>query len=340
MYQFHPPPQQPSRGQGTALVVGGTGYLGRAVCTALRDHGYDVVALGRRVTRPPEGCDLRVADVLALSVPELTDFLDALEPRVVVNAAGALWNVTEADMARSNHELVGRLVDALAAGRHRARLVQLGSVYEYGAQPGGYLLLNEKLTEHPTTQYARTKLAGTRTVVAAAAEGRISATVLRVSTVLGPLAPPGSLFGQIAEQLLRGTGVLELPELAGERDFVDLRDVTQAVAAAARNSAAPPLINIAAGRLTSVRRLVDTLVKISGMHVTYRSRAAGTVRRDADIGSQYIDIRTARTALRWIPRHTAYEALTSLWRSVTETPAPLIREPHRKLASNGGVGRG
>jgi hypothetical protein len=55
--------------------------------------------------------------------------------------------------------------------------------------------------------------------------------------------------------------------------------------------------------------------------VTCVQRPSTGARRDADIGTQYIDIRTARRILHWIPRRPPRSSLTALWRSASETPA-------------------
>ncbi|MFC4121816.1 NAD-dependent epimerase/dehydratase family protein [Nonomuraea zeae] len=303
-----------------ALVAGGTGYLGRFVCVGLREAGFDVIAVARRPAAAPAGCRLYLADLAANSAGELAGFLARVRPRVVVNAAGALWEVSETEMTHSNQELVARLVAGVGAVGGRVRLVQLGSVYEYGAQPGGYALLDETTAELPITPYARSKLAGSRLVVGAIEARQLDGVVLRVSTVLGPNAPVASFFGGLAAQLARRPATVELPELSDERDFVDVRDVVSAVVKAARISATPPVLNIANGRLTPVKTLVDELIKVSGVPVRRVTRPYRGLRRDADAGRQYVDIGAARRALRWIPQHKPIDSIRGLWRSVSETP--------------------
>ncbi len=297
-----------------ALVIGGTGYLGRAVCRGMLERGYDTVSVGRPQTAPD-----------GWTVEEISALLESARPAVIVNAAGALWEVDEPQMVRANQELVRRLVGAIAAlPGQRPRLVHLGSVYEYGTPPGGPRLLDERSPERPVTAYARTKLAGSRAVVEAAAAGRINGVVLRLSTVLGPGAPSSSLFGMLVEQLKASPETLAVPDLAEERDILDLDDMVEAVFAAVRTHSCLPLFNIASGRPSRLEDLVRELVRISGKPVTRVPVARTGMRRDADIdASPRFDISAARRFLHWEPHRTPQQSLSKLWRASIGFPALL-----------------
>ncbi|UNO40773.1 NAD(P)-dependent oxidoreductase [Streptomyces sp. MST-110588] len=314
----------PGPGGPAALVLGGTGYLGRAVCAGLRDTGHRVVALARRAGPVPADCTAVPVDLSAATTPELRGLLARFRPSLVVNAAGALWEVTDRDMERANTEAVRRLVGALGEvpGR-RPRLVHLGTVYEYGTPDAGRAAVDENTPERPTTPYGRTKLAGTRIVTEAVAAGRIDARVLRLSTVIGPHAPRGSLFGMLAARLRARPDVLGVPELEGRRDLVDLRDVVDAVLAAARTRDRTPVLNIAAGRLVPLERAVRDLVRISGVPVECVPQPRRAPRRGPGGDSRPIGIEAARRALGWTPRRTLHDSLAALWEGSNEVPSLL-----------------
>ncbi|MEU5210215.1 NAD-dependent epimerase/dehydratase family protein [Streptomyces sp. NPDC020742] len=310
-------------GAPVALVLGGTGYLGRAICAGLRDEGHRVVALARRGGPVPAGCAVVTADLSAATAPELLRLLTRSRPSLVVNATGALWEVTDSAMERANTEVVRRLVGALGAvPGPRPRLVHLGTVYEYGAPADGREAIDEDTPERPTTPYGRTKLAGTRLVTAAVAAGRVDGCVLRLSTVIGRHAPRSSLFGMLAARLREGSGVLRVPQLDGHRDLVDLRDVVDAVVAAARTRDRTPVLNIAGGRPVPLDGAVDALIRISGMPVVRESEPRATPRRDAG-DSRPIGVGSALRVLDWVPRRSTHDSLTALWESSNEVPSQL-----------------
>jgi NDP-hexose 4-ketoreductase len=299
----------------TVLVLGGTGFVGRNLCAAFRDAGYRVVPVARHSGARVAGCDVRHLDAVRAAPAELATLLHAERPAVVVNASGAVWGVSDDDMTRTNITLVDNLLAALAGLPWRPRLVHLGSVYEYGPQPAG-VPVREDAPARPVAHYGRTKLAGTQRVLAACADG-LDGVVLRLTTAVGPGAPQQSLFGSIAARLAAGSRTggpvpLGLPVLRGERDFIDVRDVADAVLAAA-GTTATGILNIGRGRLVAVREAVDRLIQVSGVPVTVTAQPASGPRRDVGIGSQPISIDAARRQLCWTPRRDLTDALVALW---------------------------
>jgi len=190
-----------------AVVLGGSGFLGRHVCDAFVAAGAEVIAVSRRLDRLPGTRCVRL-DVAETPPGTLRDLLAAAAPTVVVNAAGGVWGVSEEQQIASNVTLVRNVVAAVAGLPRPARLIHLGSVHEYGPVAVGQPI-DESTAPNPVDPYGRTKLIGSRHVLAACAAGRVDAAVLRVVNVTGPGAPAGSLLGRVAGQLraAAGTGV-------------------------------------------------------------------------------------------------------------------------------------
>ncbi|WP_034482767.1 NAD-dependent epimerase/dehydratase family protein [Actinomadura oligospora] len=323
------------------VVLGASGFLGRHVHAALAAAGDRVTPVSRTTG---EGLDLVRAgrDDLA----RLCRGADA-----VVNAAGAVWGGTEREMTELNTDLVGRLVDVLAGLPAPPRLVQLGSAYEYGPTLPGPPV-GEDRPPAPESVYGRTKLAGTRTVVRAVEDGRLDATVLRVSVACGPGAPGVSLPGLVAAHLAAGGGDLRVAPLRAHRDLVDVRDVADAVVAAVDrppHRAGPPgrdvtaagtLINIGGGTAVPVRELVDLMIALSGVPVRLVEDAgpppdgadpAGRTAR-SDARWQCLDIGRARRTLGWTPRRTLAESMRDL---LLAEGAPVTGRPPAARAAAG-----
>ncbi|MFD6620120.1 NAD-dependent epimerase/dehydratase family protein, partial [Streptomyces albidoflavus] len=118
-------------GSGRVVVLGATGFVGRHVGTALERAGYEVIAVARQPRKTPASWRFHPMDLVDSGPRALVDLVEETGPVAVVNAAGEVWSPTADGMRRSNQLLVDRLLSALAAARHRPRLVQLGSVHEY-----------------------------------------------------------------------------------------------------------------------------------------------------------------------------------------------------------------
>jgi nucleoside-diphosphate-sugar epimerase len=297
----------------TAVVLGGTGYVGRWVCAALRDTGWRVVAAARNAADPVPGCAGVQLDA-ARRPAEVHDLLRTHEPQLVVNAAGAAWQLAGSHVEEANVALVENLVRALSELPRPPRLVHLGTMYEYGPQPRD-AYLREDMPAAPNTHYAATKLGGTEAVLAAR---HLDAVVLRLSTAVGAGAPARSLFATVSRQLVEGGPVSLSPAgLHREQDFVDVRDVADAVVAAGAAHRVTGLFNIASGVPVRVGAAVDRLIEISGVPAEIVDVDVELQRSAPSAEPQLVAIDAARRALGWAPRRTLTDALTAVWQGAT-----------------------
>ncbi|MFI6295678.1 NAD-dependent epimerase/dehydratase family protein [Nonomuraea sp. NPDC050790] len=277
-------------------MFGAAGFIGRHVRAALGER--DVVAV-------PRG---RI-DLAASGHAELTGLMYEVAPDVVINCAGATGG-DPVTLARDNVVAVARLLATLAVAAPRAKYVQIGSSAEYGRVPMGPPITEDAACD-PLGAYGLAKLAGTELVRAAAADG-LDASVLRVFNVIGPGAPPDSLPAKLA-LALRDGGDLVVGGQDGYRDFVDVRDVAEAVASAAvADGPLPPVLNIGSGRATPVRELVSTLVEVARPGARVLPGAGPS----PAVPWQCADITRAAGSLSWRPRTTLRESLEALWSSM------------------------
>jgi nucleoside-diphosphate-sugar epimerase len=327
-----------------AMVLGGTGFLGRHICAAFLTAGYRVVCVSREGEWPgpaDDGLSLVHLDLDAAG-DEFTKLLTTEAPRGVVNAAGVVWRSTrsaEDRMWALHAHFVDRLVHAMAASEVPARLVQMGSAHEYGPSAPGTSTTEDE-PPAPRSVYGNTKLVGTRTVLQAARTLKVQAVVLRVANVIGPGAPQVSLVGTVAHRLAAVGAAdpveLSLAPLRDWRDFVDVRDVAAAVLTAAdpARDLTGGIINIARGEAVPVRRLVDILVTLSHRPVRLlEQQVAGPDRTGrADLGWQQLDISLARRLLDWQPA-------VSLEASLADLLATVHRDARREPARSTDSGR-
>ena len=332
-------PRRPSaRPAPRAVVLGGTGFVGTHVCRALDAHGYDVLSVGRRPTGDEPPVPYAQADPLAGSGEEFTALLAARAPAVVVNAAGCVWRGDLRQMRRENVLLVRRLLAAVAGAARPPRLVHLGSAHEYGPDAPGPLVA-ETAPARPGSPYGRAKLDATAAVLHAAASGRADAVVLRLANIAGPGTSPHSLLGTVAAELVaarrekRGA-VLRLAPLTAERDFVDVRDVAEAVVRAAGTSLGPHRVfNIGRGDAVPVRDLVDRLIAVSGVPAEIRLTGARSAVRAGAGDHQALDVSLAAARLGWLPAIPLHTSLADLWHAVVAAPGGPSGGSRRVLKS-------
>ncbi|MEU8724006.1 MULTISPECIES: NAD-dependent epimerase/dehydratase family protein [Streptomyces] len=303
-----------------AVVIGGTGFIGRHICRALTKRGYEVLAIARKPAEPIPGVAFLALD--AVSAPSDDIARAAKSADLVVNAAGDSWEGDEESMTASHIPLVDRLVDAVATLPRRPRLVHLGSVHEYGPVPDGTAIAEDHPTA-PHTPYARTKLIGSRIVLGAADAGRVDGCVLRVTNVCGPGTPRGSFLGGLAHRLRRTTedAPLSLTLVDDRRDFIDVRDVAEAVALAASGPVTGRAINIGQGDASSMRELAWLLISASQVPADLVREENGTVHSKGGSWTQ-ADIRLARRLMGWSPQVALKESLHDLWAASATSSRP------------------
>jgi nucleoside-diphosphate-sugar epimerase len=299
----------------TVVVLGGTGWVGRHTCAAFARLGDSVVAVARKPAEHGDGWRFHALDLAGASSATISDLLRCERAEVVVNATDSTnttdgWNRTGEEHERTNLRMVERLLDAVAGQANRIRLVHLGTIHEYGpVKPG--TAVAETHPARPVNAYARSKLAGSRAVLAAARAGRVDGTVLRLVNLCGPHPSPDSFPGKLVALLRAGTPAVTVT--AARRDFIDVRDVTDAVIAASEVDTGGRLINIGSGTAVEIAELVRIFFTEAGIPPAELDLRYGPVH---SVGGAWIqaDISVAGRVLAWRPRTSLRQSLRDMAR--------------------------
>jgi nucleoside-diphosphate-sugar epimerase len=304
------------------VVIGGTGFLGRHVCAALRARSHELLVVGRNPARNAGGHPFVALDLARPeAVADLAHLFGDAAPDIVVNAAGAVWSPTERDLSRDNVDLVRHLVTAIAGLPRKPRLVHLGSVNEYSPLPWG-AGVTEETPLGPVTRYGLSKVAGSSVVLQAAERAGLDALVLRLANVAGPGLPSVSLLGRVAEQLHDAARAGRAPSvrlypMRAHRDFLDYQDAARAIVTAAVAPVSGRVINIGSGEAVSVRWLVSLLISVTGMTADVVEAEPPPASRPVPEAEWLrVDPRGAMELLGWYPRRCLRDSIRDLWEHV------------------------
>jgi nucleoside-diphosphate-sugar epimerase len=293
-----------------ALVLGGTGFIGRWVARRLTET-MAAVTVGVRHRAIFErvanlwGIRGDVVEFDALDEPATARLLSELAPDVVFNLAGYGVDRSETDalrMHRINCELVQRLAVELGRQAERPgwagrRLVHVGTALEYGLVDG---VVTEDGEAAPFTEYGRTKLAGTLALRDVAAETGLAAVTARAFTVFGSGEHDGRLLPTIREAARRETTV-RLSAGTQSRDFSYVEDVADGLLRLALSSGSPgEVVNLATGQLTRVRRFAEAAARALGLPDEQLQFGAVPLRHD-EMRISGVDVRRLRDRTGWTP---------------------------------------
>jgi UDP-glucose 4-epimerase len=289
------------------LVLGASGFIGHRVVSALAACGASVTAAVRRESASAWLLQLGAerTTVCDAADPEAVRALVRdIRPAITFNLAGYGVDRTEGDESAAqdiNALLPERLAAYLGAGPLPAwsgpRLVHTGSALEYGRAGGD---LRENTRPEPTTVYGRTKLAGTLAMGERARQSGLPAVTARLFTVYGPGEHAGRLLPALLDTARTGEPV-DLTAGTQRRDFVYVDDVAEGLLRLGLSEADPgEVVNLAMGRLTTVRSFVERSAGVLGIRPTLL-RFGSIETRAEEMDHEPVAIERLRALTGWSP---------------------------------------
>jgi nucleoside-diphosphate-sugar epimerase len=291
------------------LVVGSSGFVGRWVAKALAAQGADLHAAARdqersRAVLAAAGVDASVHQLNVLDHACILALVRRIQPALTFNLAGYGVDPFERDVEmayRINVSALEALYTAVASTERPAwrglDLVHVGSALEYGAVGG---ILAEETSPRPTNTYGRSKLEGTLRLQQASQRLHFKAVTARLFTVYGPGEHSGRLLPSL-QQVARSDGPIPLTEGNQKRDFTYVDDVAEGLLRLALlGSKSGEVVNLATGRLTTVRAFAETAAR--SLHIRRNRLQFGALPTRAE-EMEHLEVRVERLNqwIGWVP---------------------------------------
>lgn len=304
-------------------MTGGAGFIGSHLVDELIGRGHEVVVLDDLSTgrldnltqsldkssfRFVEG-DIRDAKIVKAvtvdidtvvheaAITSVTRSMKDPETTLEVNVTGTL-NLLKASL---NHNV--------------ERFVYASSCAVYG-EPGR-LPISENANHNPISPYASTKLSAELSCLKFLEKG-VDTVNLRYFNVYGPRQ--GGEYAGVITKFLDRIQNDEPPIIYGDgkqtRDFVHVSDVVEATSLALeREEAIGETINVGSGERTTIDRLCETLLEISGKQDLQPIRKEA---REGDIRHSQADIAKAREILNYAPQVPLKRGLEQLYKNLEQ----------------------
>jgi nucleoside-diphosphate-sugar epimerase len=295
------------------VVVGASGFIGRALMQRLRRENADVIGMSRRA-----GDDAR--DVQIRSYDDADSVADAIgagcDTLFHLAAIAHRRDVEDAAFVRANVDTALCVARAAIARRVR-RFVFVSSIGVIG-NDSGQAAFDETTTPAPSAAYARSKWQAERALHDLLVPAGIDLVIVRPPLVHGPAAPGN--FGRLMA-LARRRIALPLGSIDNGRSLVGIDNLVDFLLAAARHPSAPGhVLLVTDGEDISTPDLVRRLSALSGRRamvfafppalLELLARIAG--RRDMMrqlIGSLRVDAARSAALLGWTPPVSLDEGL-------------------------------
>ncbi len=253
-------------------MTGATGMLGRQVVARALAKGWDVVAASRG------GAAVGAAPGLCLDLcdPASIAALGGRPFDIVFHFGGPSITVGTPALDLLEVFAVGtrRLIEAVAPAR--PRLLLAASAAQYGHFPAEHNPIAESHPQHPVSAYGMAKAAQELVALHEAYSGRLHVVVGRVFNMVGPGSAAGLALADWAAQVARGElaggGAIEVGNLESRRDFVDVRDVAEAMLVLAEGGESGTAYNICSGSSVAMAAALDLLLARARRPIAVRQR--------------------------------------------------------------------
>jgi len=282
------------------LVVGGSGFIGRALTTRLLQDGHQVEVWDLRPPTEAPGLCCRAVDLLgdqALPLPEPGPW-DAAFHLAAYSVPGMAWTQ---DLVLANLRMTARVFDHLAATSPGCRAIFASSAFVYA--PAG-TPRDESAPLGSGHPYALSKRLSE--VWALSLQHALNVLIVRPFNLIGPGMAPGLLVPDLLERIRNDESPVRMRGRDDRRDFLDWRDAIEAYLRLLEVDAASGTIwNLCSGRSTPVSELVHELMRAHGHeHPVLFS--------DPTVETMVGDPSRLMRATGWAPRFTLQESAEAI----------------------------
>jgi GDP-4-dehydro-6-deoxy-D-mannose reductase len=303
------------------LVTGSSGFLGRAVVTALsKDSANKVVGLrspfteGNRTSVSPNTLNF---DLSTVAVSCVRESLLAHNIDHIIHCAGRTPPARSEELWAHNTRATACLLEACEGLQRPVRVVLVGSAAELGPVPACHLPIDEQCPCRPVDPYGLSKWAATTLGLSLPQESHVECLVARVFNPIGPGLPASQAFGHFARKLASARIEpinLSVGDLSARRDFVDVSDLAKGLIALALHGHPRTLYNVAGGKSHSIGEGLGILLRLSGLSAIISANdrpRAGPAESQANIDRITHDV-------GWTPTTSFEQSLEALWNWVGE----------------------
>lgn len=284
------------------LLIGANGFIGSNVYLRLKKD-YEILATGNGSR------DFIELDLLdkQLIVKVFNDF----KPDVIVSCAGIVQNN---ENAKLNIDFTKNILESLTEINIKPKVILCGSASVYGIVEPKELPVNENCSRNPYGFYAEAKKAEEDFAVDFGSKNNINVVVLRIFNPIGKGMKERflitSLVSQINEVKTGKKNAITVNRLDAMRDFLDIRDLSEAIATIVSSKNQHHVYNVGSGITVSVKQVIDKILELNKMNKDIEIIQTGDAPEPIYAG--WADISRIRNDIGWKPMYNLESSIKEI----------------------------
>jgi nucleoside-diphosphate-sugar epimerase len=282
------------------LIVGGSGFVGRALTARLMAAGHAVEVWDRQPVPAFSGSTFRAVDLLGgedLPTPQGKPW-DAAFHFAAFSVPGMLWTP---ERVMDNLRMTARVFDHLALAAPGCKAIFASSSFVYARSAVPLTETSALYAHHP---YALSKHLGE--LWALSHRDELKVHLVRPFNLIGPGMATGLLVPDLLDRIHHGEDPIRMRGRDDIRDFLDWRDAVEAyVHLLDTDAPSGSAWNLCSGRPTRVSELVHALLRAHGIDHEVHFQ-------DPGVTSMLGDPTHLMQATGWRPRYTLEETAQAI----------------------------
>lgn len=284
----------------SALVTGGSGFIGINLCQLLLSEGFKVKIFVRGNRRIPLNVFDKEIKVIKGDIENLSDIERATKDIDLIFHLAAYvprpgMKVFDDPLKTFNINSIGTLNLLEASRKNDVTNVIYSSTQAVYGSPR-YLPLNEEHPTSPETFYGLSKLVGEKYCEQYSRSCGVNCVVLRYSYVYGPFQPQSGVVSLFITKALKKEDTVIEGKGTQTFDFVYVHDVVKANLAATRVSCTFDIFNVGSGEQASIAQLAEKIIKLTGSKSKIKYKEVAKIPKHV-----FLDIKKARESLAFSP---------------------------------------
>ncbi|MDD4849680.1 MAG: GDP-mannose 4,6-dehydratase [Gemmiger sp.] len=311
------------------LIIGGTSLFGQYLAERLTAAGEALAATKLPTEKLPENLEgnqkIAWSDVDIMDPLTIVEVLKKVRPQVIYNFAvqNSVSYAWRNPGATVDVNVIGalNLLDAVRQLDYKPTVLLAGSGEEYGRMPFSAMPQGEDKKPNPGNIFAASKVCQTMMAQIYCRAYGMQLILVRTFNETGPGQSGRFVVSNFCRQFARiekkqAEPVLQVGNLAIQRDFTDVRDLVRAFALLAEKGRPGEIYNAGRGQATPIAKVLDILQERTG--ITVQVEAMGDRIRPVDTPIFEADVTKIYNDTGWkaeIPLEQTVQDMLDYWRA-------------------------